>query len=137
MAEFGDLAAYLDRIGEAAGKARKIAEKVIDTEVQTFQQSVANAIPATDRNIPDRGGLKAALSVTRYSKGDGWYGWKVEFKGTTKYGDSWDMIANVLDAGRVNCAGTGFLTKARRKLKGMDSRIEARINAELEKAENG
>lgn len=117
-------------IGEATEQAFK---SVIDGEVQTYENSIQAGVPIRT------GGLKASFTVSKAQGRRNWYGYSAEFEGNAPNGEPYQKIANILNYGKPAddhsgaIAGTHFISKAIRKLKGMDDRIEARISAEIAK----
>lgn len=104
----------------------------IDEEVKVYERSVQD-------NTPVRTGrLKNSFKITKINSNK-WYGYNAEFEGNAPNGEPYQKIANILNYGRPAddhsgaIAGTHFISKAIRKLKGMDDRIEARIAAEIAK----
>lgn len=121
------------QIESVSNRARSIAEGVIDTETETFRSAVEKGVPVQKRPGKDRGGLRASLRVDKDPRGGGYYGWKVEFEGNTSDGTPWMKVANIINYGSIYRPGTGFIDKAKHKLKGMNDRINARIEAEFDK----
>ena len=121
-----EMAGFLEDVSRAANGARKIAEGVIDSEAQSFSERVTERVPVAT------GGLRDSFKVERdTSRGRNWYGYDASFEGNAPNGQPYQKIANVLNYGTPHMAGTLFISNAVRKLKGMDDRIEARIEAEL------
>lgn len=119
---------FLDSIGDLGTVARKTAEGVIDTEAEGFRKQVEPRIPV------DTGGLKESFTLEKCNdSGKDWYGYRAGFDGNTPRGEPYEKIANIQNYGNSRVAGTHFVTKAIKKLKGMDDRIEARIEAEVSK----
>lgn len=119
---------FLDSIGDLGVVARKTAEGVIDTEAEGFRKQVEPRIPV------DTGGLKESFTLEKCNdSGKDWYGYRAGFDGNTPRGEPYEKIANIQNYGNSRVAGTHFVTKAIKKLKGMDDRIEARIEAEVSK----
>ena len=119
---------FLDSIGDLGTVARKTAEGVIDTEAEGFRKQVEPRIPV------DTGGLKESFTLEKCNdSGKDWYGYRAGFDGNTPRGEPYEKIANIQNYGNSRVAGTLFVTKAIKKLKGMDDRIEARIEAEVSK----
>ncbi len=105
---------------------------VIDEEVKAYERGIKD-------NTPERtGGLKRSFKITNMYSSK-WYGYSAEFEGNAPNGEPYQKIANILNYGKPAddhsgaIAGTHFISKAIRKLKGMDDRIEARIAAEIAK----
>lgn len=123
-----ELSEHFDRISATCEKARKIAEQVIDEEVQNFSERVESKIPI------NTGGLKRSYTVKRdTSKGKNWYGYSVSFEGNAPNGEPYEKIANILNYGTRHHAGVLFISHAVKRLKGMNNRINARIDIELDK----
>lgn len=121
-----EMADFLDGVSRAASGVRKIAEGVIDGEVQSFSERVTARVPVAT------GGLRNSFKVERdTSRGRNWYGYDASFEGNAPNGEPYEKIANILNYGTPHMAGTQFVSNAVRKLKGMDDRIEARIETEL------
>lgn len=119
---------FLDSLGDLGTVARETAEGVIDTEAEGFRKNVEPRIPV------DTGGLKNSFTFEKQTDaGSDWYGYRAGFDGNTPRGEPYEKIANIQNYGNAHLAGTHFVTKAIKKLKGMDGRIEARIEAELSK----
>lgn len=122
-----ELSEFLEEVSVAAGRTRSVAEKVIDEEVKAYSERVTPQIPVST------GGLKASFTVKKdTSKGSKWYGYDASFEGNAPNGEPYEKIANIQNYGTPTRAGTFFITKAIKKLKGLSGRIEARIAAELE-----
>ncbi len=117
-------------IGEATEQAFK---SVIDDEVQTYENRIQAGVPIRT------GSLKASFTVNKAQGRRSWYGYSAEFEGNAPNGEPYQKIANILNYGKPAddhsgaIAGTHFISKAIRGLKGMDDRIEARISAEIAK----
>lgn len=123
-----EMSELLQGVAEVSQNAREIAEGVIDEEVKLFSERVERKIPV------DTGGLKRAFTVKKDTgRGKNWYGYSATFEGNAPNGEPYQKIANIRNHGTPRKAGTFFITNAVKKLKGMTNRINARIDAELEK----
>lgn len=120
-----ELSEFLNGIKAIGPRARKAAEEVIDSEVDTFSQAVEPRIPK------DTGGLERSFTVRKDTSRRNWYGYSVLFEGNAPNGEPYEKIANIANYGTPYRAGSFFITKAIKRLRGMDSRIEARIEAEI------
>lgn len=121
-----ELSEFLNGIRAVGPQARKAAEQVIDTEVQSFSDNV-------EPRIPERtGGLKRSYKVMKDTSRRNWYGYSILFDGNAPNGEPYEKIANIANYGTPYRAGSFFITKAIKRLRGMDSRIEARIAVEIE-----
>lgn len=118
----------IDEVKDLGEQAVTVAKEVIDTEAKGFNNGVKNKIPV------NTGGLKESFKFGRKTdKGDSWYGYEAEFEGNAPNGEPYEKIANILNYGTPTIAGSHFITKEVKKLKGMDNRIEARIEVEITK----
>ena len=119
----------LEGLGDIAISASR---SVIDEEADRFQKNIVSDTPTRT------GGLARSFTVQKKDIG-GWYGYTAEFEGNAPNGTPYQKIANILNYGKSPTeksgaiSGTFFITRAIRKLKGMDDRIEARIAAEIAK----
>lgn len=120
-----ELSEFLNGISAVGPLARKAAEQVIDTEVKSFTEAVEPRIPE------DTGGLKRSYKVTKDTSRRNWYGYSILFDGYAPNGEPYEKIANIANYGTPYRAGSFFITKAIKRLRGMDDRIEARIAAEI------
>lgn len=122
---------YLDNLKDLGDVALNAAHAVIDTEIAQFKKRVVSKTP-----VGPTGGLKASLNFSRITdRGSSYYGQEAIFEGNAPNGEPYEKIANVLNYGTKDgrITGTQFVSNAIRYLKGMDERIEARIEAELSK----
>lgn len=123
-----EISSFLDGIADVGAHARQIGEQVIDEEVKNFSERVEPRIPIKT------GGLKRSYTVKRdESKGKSYYGYSVTFEGNAPNGEPYEKIANIQNYGTPRHAGSFFITNAVRRLKGMTDRINARIEAEIDK----
>lgn len=123
-----ELSDYMDGLLDLGDAAVEAAKSVIDTEVAEYSKNVESKIPVKT------GGLKASFSTTKVTdRGRNYYGSDVSFNGNAPNGEPYQKIANVLNYGDEHHAGTQFVSNAIRKLKGMDDRINARIEEEISK----
>lgn len=126
--ELSDFFKGVDGLDEQAMGAFRGA---IDDEVKSYDNRIQSSVPVRT------GGLRSSFKVEKETSRRNWYGYRAEFEGEAPNGEPYQKIANVLNYGKPAddnggaIAGTFFVTKAIRKLQGMDERIEARIEAEL------
>lgn len=125
------LSDFLQTYSDIDAVTKQAFESVIDEEAGKFERQIQGSVPVKT------GGLKASFKVERNIDRRNWYGYNAEFEGNAPNGEPYQKIANILNYGRPAddnagaIAGTFFVTKTIRKLKGMDDRIKARIEAEL------
>lgn len=120
-----------EEISDAVGDSKEAAKAQIDDEAKDFKSRIIKGIPVKT------GGLKGSFTFEKQNKEKDYYGYSSGFAGESPTGEPYEKIANVLNYGRKErkgtFAGTFFVSKAVRKLKGMDARIAARIDAHLKK----
>jgi hypothetical protein len=92
----------------------------IDIEVKAFLDNLTRTAPVKT------GGLVRSLQSTQITARKNYYGYEITFDGADKDGTPYQKIANILNYGTSRIQGTRFVSKAVRKLKGMDDRIAAR-----------
>lgn len=125
------LSEFLQTYTDLDAVTKQAFESVIDEESAKFEQRIQSSVPVKT------GKLKASFKIERKVDRRNWYGYNAEFEGNAPNGEPYQKIANILNYGRPAdenagaVAGTFFVTKAIRKLRGMDDRIKAKIEAEL------
>ena len=119
-----ELAAYfesLEKVGDIAVEALK---EQIDIEADGVEKDLQANTPE------DTGGLKASLKKTKSESGSR-YDYRLEYEGNAPGGTPYAKIANVLNAGSSTVTPRRFITKAVRKLKGLDERAAKRFEEKL------
>ena len=102
----------------------------VDIEAEIVRAELA-------RNVPRRtGGLARSLIKAKCTVRKNWYGYRIEFEGDDPKGVPYQKIANILNYGTSNFKGTRFMTKAIRKLRGMDDRIFERFENKIDEIED-
>jgi hypothetical protein len=117
--ELSDFFASIDNYSQQAVTA---VQEQIDIEVAEFMKQLEQTTP--------RGATLGLLNSLRQSKitaRRNWYGYSVEFEGEDRHGTPFQKIANILNYGTRHIQGTRFISRAIRKLKGMDDRIAERF----------
>lgn len=79
-----------------------------------------------DNTPQNTGGLKASLKRSSISECNR-YGYRLEYEGNAPDGIPYDKIANILNHGTSIIKPRRFITKAVRKLKGLDDRAVKRF----------
>ena len=101
-------------------------KKEIDRAIGEFSDFVSPEIPV------ETGGLKKSFKITKITTKRNWYGYRAEFEGNAPNGQPYEKIANVLNYGSPGkMAGKFFITRAVRRLKGLDDKIEKVFLSEL------
>jgi len=115
------LADYLESIGDMAGKSKEAIKQQVDIEAEGLRNQLHKTAPRR------YGDLVRSLSKVEVTNRHNWYGYRLEFSGNNKDGVPFQRIANVLNFGSSTIKGTRFISKAIRKLRGMDDRIAKRF----------
>jgi hypothetical protein len=89
----------------------------IDIEAAQVERDLADDTPE------NTGGLKAALVKADAKRGSR-YGYRLEYEGNAPDGTPYAKIANILNSGSSTVKPRRFITKAVRKLKGLDDRAQ-------------
>ncbi len=84
----------------------------------------------TDNTPEATGGLRASLKRTALSGGNR-YGNRLEYEGNAPDGTPYAKVANILNNGTSTIKPRRFLTRAVRKLKGLDDRVAKRFEEKL------
>lgn len=131
MSDYNDglteaLGEYFEELQTVGGKAVEAIKEQIDEETDGVERELADNIPEAT------GGLKGSLRRTRIQGGSR-YGYKLEYEGNAPDGTPYAKIASVLNAGTSTIKPRRFLTKAVRKLKGLDDRAAKRFEEKLKR----
>ncbi len=126
-----EMSSFLSRLENIGPESIAIAKKTIDTAVDEYERNVTTATPVRT------GSLKSSFKVTPVVKGSNYYGYNAEFTGENENGESNAKIANILNYGSPTMAGSHFLDKATKKLKGLSQKIEDNIVDNMEVKTNG
>ncbi len=129
MSNYGDglteaLGAYFEELQTVGDKAVEAIKEQIDIETDGVEREL------TDNTPEATGGLKASLKRTALSGGNR-YGYRMEYEGTAPDGTPYAKVANILNNGTSTIKPRRFLTRAVRKLKGLDDRAAKRFEEKL------
>ena len=123
-----EMSEYFNSITEKTEQAVEAIKEQIDIEAEEFRKQLEQTAPKGATL-----GLLNSLRKTKLVVRRKWYGYSVEFEGYNKKGEPYQKIANILNYGTSTIQGTRFISRAIRKLKGMDERIENRFKTKLNK----
>ena len=112
---------YLESVGTLGDKGKQAIKEQVDIEAEVVRAELARTAPRNSGGLV-QSLLKAPCQVRR-----NWYGYRIEFQGKNEHGEPYQKIANILNYGTSNFQGTRFISKAIRKLRGMDDRIAQRF----------
>ena len=123
-----EMSEYFNSLTEKTEQAVEAIKEQIDIEAEEFRKQLEQTAPKGATL-----GLLNSLRKTKLVFRRKWYGYSVEFEGYNKKGEPYQKIANILNYGTSTIQGTRFISRAIRKLKGMDERIENRFKTKLNK----
>jgi hypothetical protein len=129
MSDYNDgltqaLGDYIEELGTVGNKAIEALKEQIDIEADAVERDLTDNMPE------NTGGLKASLKRTAITKGNR-YGYKLEYEGKDANGTPYAKIANVLNSGSSTIKPRRFITKAVKRLKGLDDRATRRFEEKL------
>jgi hypothetical protein len=126
MSEYNDglteaLGEYITEIVKVGDLAIESIKEQIDIETDIVEKSLID-------NTPEKtGGLKGSLRKTKIDSRNNRYGYRLEYEGNAPDGTPYAKIANILNSGSSTIKPKRFLTKAVKKLKGLDERAAKRF----------
>lgn len=115
------LGAYFDELKTVGDNAVEAIKQQIDEETDAVESELQNNTPIKT------GGLKLSLKRTKINSKMR-YGYRLEYEGDAPDGTPYAKIANVLNNGSSTIKARRFMTKAVKKLKGLDDRAAKRFN---------
>lgn len=127
---------YSDGLTEALGNYFDELGKVGDAAVKSLKEQIEIEADGVERelidNTPDgeTGGLKASLRKTKLQGGNR-YGYRLEYEGNAPDDTPYAKIANILNSGTSKIKPRRFITRAVKKLKGLDDRAAKRFEGKL------
>lgn len=132
MSDYNDgltkaLGAFFEEIGAVGNIAIESLKEQIDIETDNVEKDLQENTPQGET-----GGLKASLKKTKIEKG-GHYGYHLEYEGNAPNGTPYAKIARILNNGTSKTKPRRFITKAVRKLKGLDDRAAKRFEDKLKR----
>ena len=130
MSEYNDgltesFAEYFTELGKVGDLAIESIKEQIDIETDIVEKSLID-------NTPEKtGGLKGSLRKTKIDSKNNRYGYRLEYEGNSPDGTPYAKIANILNHGTSTIKPKRFMTRAVRKLRGLDDRASKRIENRL------
>jgi len=129
MSDYNDglteaLGDYFEELGRVGDKAIESLKEQIDIEADGVERELESNTPEAT------GGLRASLKRSTLS-GGGRYGYRLEYEGNAPDGTPYAKIANIQNSGTSNMKPRRFITRAVRKLKGLDDRAAKRFEEKL------
>ena len=117
-----ELTEYLESLSSIGDMSKAAVREQVDIEAEKVRDILERTAAR------DTGGLVRSLRKVEITTRSNWYGFRIEFEGDDPNGVPYQKIANVLNFGSSTIQGSRFISKAIRKLKGMDARIAERFN---------
>lgn len=130
MSEYNDgltesLGEYFTKLANVGDLAIESIKEQIDIEAETVEKSLID-------NTPHKtGGLKESLRKTKVDNRNNRYGYRLEYEGNAPNGTPYAKIANIINSGTSKIKPRRFITKAVRKLRGLDDRAANRFEGKL------
>lgn len=109
------LSEFLERIGEFSDRAVVAIKEQIDIEAAAVFDEIKDNTPKKT------GGLRASFKKSQINTSKR-YGYVLEYEGNAPDGVPYAKIANVLNSGSSTIKPKRFISKAVRKLRGLDDR---------------
>ena len=122
-----ELSDYFESLGKKSEMAIEALQEQIDIEADEFRKALEQTAPKGATL-----GLLNSLRKTKLVARRQWYGYSVEFEGANRNGVPYQKIANILNYGTSHVKGSRFISRAIRRLKGMDERIAERFAKKAE-----
>ena len=115
-----ELAAYFEKLETLGDIAVEAIKEQVDIEAGQAESAIASGTPE------ETGGLARSLRKTKIET-EKRYGYRLEFEGENDKGEPYAKIANILNSGTSTIKPRRFITRAVKKLKGLDSRAAQRF----------
>ena len=124
--EFAEYFEKLEKLGDIAVEAVK---EQIDLEADRAEREIRDETP-----VGDTGGLARSLTRSKIDNGKR-YGYRLEYEGENEEGIPYAKIANILNSGSSKIKPRRFITRAIKKLKGLDDRATQRFEDKTKDSE--
>ena len=127
---------YNDGLTEALGAYFEELEKVGDTAIESLKEQIDIEADGVERELTENtlegktGGLKASLRRSKIASGNR-YGYRLEYEGDAPDGTPYAKVANILNSGTSTIKPRRFITKAVKRLKGLDDRAAKRFEDKI------
>lgn len=115
------LSEYFKQLEQVGDKAIDSIKEQIDIEAESVEKEIRANTP-----IGKTGGLANSFTKTKIDTRKR-YGYKLEYKGNALDGTPYAKIANILNSGTSEIKPRWFITRAVRKLRGLDERAIGRL----------
>jgi len=125
-----ELAEYFQKLEELGDMAKDAIKEQVDVEAAQAESTIQGGTPKGETL-----GLLGALTKTKIDTGNK-YGYRLEFEGENEKGVPYAKIANILNSGSSTIKPRRFITKAIKKLKGLDSRAAQRFEEKTKRIDD-
>lgn len=115
---------YFESLGKLGDMAIESIKEQIDIETDGVERELVSNTPE------NTGGLKSSLKRTQINTAKR-YGYRLEYEGNAPDGTPYAKVANILNSGSSTIKPRRFVTKAVKKLKGLDDRTAIRFNRKI------
>lgn len=119
------LAEMFEDLTHTGDKAIEAVKEQIDIEAKEVEQALQSSTP-----VGKTGRLSKSLTKKQISDNNR-YGYTLTYEGEDENGNSYEKIANVLNYGSSTLKPRKFITRAVKKLKGLDDRAAQRFEEKL------
>jgi hypothetical protein len=117
------LSEYFKQLEQVGDKAIDAIKEQIDIEAESVEKEIRENTPIKTGN------LASSFTKTKIDTGKR-YGYKLEYEGNAPDGTPYAKIANILNSGTSEIKPRRFITRAVRRLRGLDDRINAKAKIE-------
>jgi len=112
---------YFEKLENLGDMALEAVKEQVDIEADRAEGEIRNGTPKGET-----GGLVQSLTRTKIDTPKR-YGYRLEYVGEDAQGVPYQKIANILDSGTSTIKPRRFVTRAIKKLKGLDDRAAQRF----------
>ena len=116
---------YLETLIDKSALAEQSVKEQIDIDAEELYKAVEAGSDSKS------GRMKGSLKKREITDRDKWYGWSITFDGNHPDGTPYQKIANIRNYGTSKVKGTRFISRAIRKLKGLDARAAERFENKM------
>jgi len=122
-----ELAEYFEKLETLGDMAVEAIKETIDEEAAKVESEIKSGTPQGAT-----GGLARSMTRVKIDNGKK-YGYRLEYEGSNENGVPYAKIANILNSGTSTVKPLRFITKAVKKLKGLDGRAAQKFEDKTKK----
>ena len=124
-----ELAEYFEKLERLGDIAVEAVKEQIDIEADRAEREIRDGTP-----VGETGGLARSLTRSKIDN-DKRYGYRLEYEGENEDGVPYAKIANILNSGSSKIKPRRFITRAIKKLRGLDDRAAQRFEDKTKNSE--